>query len=177
MKTNIKSTFCLISLLIAAGIFNGCGYTRQATLPNDFKKIFVDTTKNIIPVDDIYAYHPGMEMMITKAVIRRLNQDGNLQVVKREDADVILESRLLSLTQEGMRFTSLESVEEFRMFIVMAIRLVDAKTGSVLWEEPNFTGDAEYIVSDIRSAAREEGVERAVNRTARNIVDRIVEDW
>ena len=40
-----------------------------------------------------------------------------------------------------------------------------------------FSGDAEYFVSDVRSVGREDASLRAVDRLARNIVDRIVEDW
>ena len=47
----------------------------------------------------------------------------------------------------------------------------------MIWEEPNFSGDAEYFVSKVRSIARGEAAERAASRLARNAVDRIAEDW
>ena len=31
-------------------LFNGCGYTRKAVLPEGIKTIYVDTVKNIVPV-------------------------------------------------------------------------------------------------------------------------------
>ena len=54
---------------------------------------------------------------------------------------------------------------------------INAKTGEVMWTEPSFSGDAEYYTSDIVSLAREEASHRATERLARNVVDRIVEDW
>lgn len=166
------------SLLILLTIFlPGCGYTREATLPQGIKTIYVETVKNKIPIDQVYAYHPGLEMMITQAVIRRLHRDGNLKVVKREEADAVLEAEMIGFEQEGLRFTSLETVEEFRLYLVLQMRLRNTKTGELIWEEPNFSGDAEYFVSKIRSIGREEAAQRVVTRLARNIVDRIVEDW
>jgi len=60
---------------------------------------------------------------------------------------------------------------------VLTLKLVNGETGDIIWEEPNFSGDAEYFVSDVRSIARREASERAITRLARNVVDRIVEDW
>lgn len=164
---------------LAAGIALlpfGCGYTQKATLPQGIESIYVETVKNKIPLEQLYAYKPGLEIEITNAVIRRLHRDGNLSVVPREEADAVLEAELTGFQQEGMRFNSLEAVEEFRMFMVLSMRLKD-KNGRVLWEESNFTGDAEYFVNTVRSIPREEAAQRAVDRLARNIVDRIVEDW
>lgn len=167
-------TFLLAVLLLVSG----CGYTRKAAIPQDIKSIYVRTVVNKIPVEEIYAYHPGMEMGITKAIVRRFNKDGNLQVVASEDkADAVLQIDLMRFQQEGLRFSNLERVEEFRLFIVLAMQLINTRTKEVIFEEPNFSGDAEYFVTDVRSLGREEAVNRAIDRLAKNVVDRIVEDW
>ena len=158
-------------------VLSSCGYTQKTVLPQDIKTIYVETVKNKIPIESVYAYVPGLEMMITNSVIRRLERDGKLRVVKREEADAVLQGDLISFDQEGVRFSSLERVEEYRLFVAVAMRLVDAKTGRTIWEEPNFSGDSEYFVTGVKSVPREEAAQRAVDRLARNIVDRIVEDW
>ena len=168
----------LVSLL---GVFlfsaAGCGYTKKMTLPRNIKTIHVNTFQNKMKLNDIYAYEPGLEIKITDAVIKRLQVDGNLKVVPREEADAILEGDLTGLEQEGLRFTGLERIEEYRMYEVVALRLRDRKTGEALWVEPNFSGDASYFVVGPRAVSRGEAVERATDRLARQIVDRIVEDW
>ncbi len=170
---------CLLSLVVSLlpVLSSGCGYTQKSVLPQNIKTIYVETVKNKIPIENVYAYVPGLEMMSTNAIIRRFQRDGNLRVVTRDKADAILQSDLISFDQEGVRFSNLEQVSEYRLFVVVAMRLVDAKTGRVIWEEPNFSGDSEYFVSSVKSVAREEAAQRAVNRLARNVVDRVVEDW
>ncbi len=166
--------FCLALVL---GV-SGCAYTQKSSLPKDIKTIYIRTVLNKIPAEEIYVYNPGLEMGITKAIIRRLNKDGNLKVAaSEEEADVVLQTDLVRFQQEGLRFNNLERVEEYRLYLVLSLKLVSAKTKELLWEEPNFSGDGEYFVSDVRSVGREEGVQRAVDRLARNVVDRIVEDW
>ena len=168
------SAFCLVITLF----ISGCGYTRKTVLPQEIKSIYVRTVLNKIPIEEVSVYNPGLEMGITKAIIRRLNKDGNLKVKASEDqADAILETELVRFEQEGLRFNNLERVEEYRLYIVVSLRLINAKTKEVIWEEPNFSGDSEYFVSDVRSVGREDGTQRALDRLAKNVVDRIVEDW
>jgi len=166
-----------ILLLTLTSIISGCGYTQQTVLPRNIKTIHIDTIKNKIPVGEVYAYHPGLEVDIRNAIVRRLQKDGNLKVVDREAADAILEADLIRFHQEGLRFTSLESVEEYRLYIILSMRLIDGKKGDEIFSEPEFSGDSEYFVSDVRSIAREEAARQAIDQLAVNVVDRIVEDW
>jgi len=173
---NIKQ-ISVTALLMGALFLPGCGYTSHTVLPRDIRTIYVDTVKNRIPVDQIYAYVPGLEMDITQAVIRRFQTDGNLRIVPEDEADAVLTIDWIGFEQEGLRFTSLESVEEYRLFILLDLKLIDARTQDVIFREPNFSGDSEYFVSDVRTINREEAARKAVDRLARNVVDRVVEDW
>lgn len=172
-----KTRFLSGVLVVLMAGLAGCGYTTKTVLPRNVKTIYVETVKNKLKAEDIYAYQPGLEMDITNAVIRRLQQDGNLKVVDQQKADAILKTELLSLEQEGLRFDQLESVKEYRLFIVVGLKLVDGKTGETLWEEPNFSGDTEYFVTDVTSLGEQRAALQVVDRLAKNVVDRIVEDW
>ena len=166
-----------VGFLVAVILLSGCGYTRKTVLPRNIKTIYVETVKNKLDIDKVYAYQPGLEMDITNAVIQRLQQDGVLKVVEQKKADAILKTDLVSLEQEGLRFGALENVAQYRLFIVVRLKLVEAKTGDIIWEEPNFTGDTEYFVTTVTSIGEQKAAVDAVHRLAYNIVDRITEDW
>lgn len=177
MKNTLKLSglAAVLSLIFLA---TGCGYTRQSALPPDIKTIYVEPVQNHIELSEVYAYVPGLEAMINNAVTDRMNKDGNLRVAaSRETADVILKVNLTRFDQGGVRFSTLESVQEYRMFVTVEAELVNNKTQQMIWKEGNFTGDADYFVSDLRPQARGEAAERAVKRLAQNLVDRVVEDW
>ena len=166
-----------IGCLVAVMALSGCGYTRKTVLPRNIKTIYVETVKNKLNMENLYAYQQGLEMDITNAVIQRLQQDGTLKVVEQKKADAILKTDLLSLDQEGLRFNSLEGVSQYRFFIVVRLKLVDAKTGDVIWEEPNFSGENEYYVTNVTSIGEQKAAVDAVHRLAYNIADRVTEDW
>lgn len=182
-----------IFFLAMSVVLSGCGYTRKTVLPRDIKTIYIETVKNKLDMEQVYAYQQGLEMDITNAVIRGIQMDGTLRIAEEKKADAILKTDLLQYEQEGLRFSQLEEVKEYRIFIVVKIQLVDAKTGDLLWEEPNFTGDTEYYVTGptlrgtqsvpdkstatVTSIGEQKASQAAVADLAKNIVDRIVEDW
>jgi len=168
----------LTAACLAVLILPGCGYTTRSAMPENMKSIYVETVVNKIDVAQIIAYKPGLEIDITNAIVRRLQRDGNLKVVKTpEEADVILDADMIHFDQEGLRFSRLETSQELKIYIVLSVRLIDAKSQQVLWEEQNFSGDQEYFISQLRDQAQDTAADLAVARLARNVVDRIVEDW
>ncbi len=61
--------------------------------------------------------------------------------------------------------------------MVLALKLLNGKTGERIWKEENFSGDANYFVLGSRAGSLSQAAEEAIDRLARNVVDRITEDW
>ncbi len=167
------------SLFLCAMVFMtaSCGYTNKMKLPHDIQSIYVETALNKISIEQMYSYQPGMEMDITNAVIRRFQTDGNLKVAKADQADAVLSIDLKAYEQEGVRFNPLENVAEYRLFIDLGLTLKHRETGEVLWAEPNFSGNKEYFVTQVRPMGQRAATEQAVEDVAKKVVDRVVEDW
>lgn len=176
----MKKMIRLMQIAVAGFVvlsLSSCSYTNKAKLPHDIKTIYVETAINKIDIEQMYSYQPGMEMDITNAVIRRFQVDGNLKVAKVDEADAVLSMDLKSYEQEGVRFNPLESVSEYRLFIVLSLVLKHRETGEVIWREPNFSGNKEYFVTQVRSQGQRVATDQAIEDVARKVVDRVVEDW
>ncbi len=156
---------------------SGCGYTSKTKLPYDIQSIYVSTVLNKIPIEQMYSYQPGLEMDITNAIIQRFQVDGNLKVERPDQADAVLSIDLKAYEQEGVRFNSLEGVSEFRLFIVLSLTLTHRETGEVIWTEPNFSGNDEYFVTEVRSMGQRSSTTKAIEDLAERVVDRVAEDW
>ena len=175
----MKKIFSSPLAIIVLGLFflSGCGYTQEAKMPSGIKTIAIPTFKNEIPSQEQFAYHPGLEIELTNAIIDQFISDGNLKVVDEDKADAILQGSIIAYEQEGLRFDRLESVEEYRLFLVVKFKLVDGKTGSVILQEPNFSGRAEFFVSRNPLSNRRNSANTATFDVAKSLVDRVVEEW
>jgi len=170
---NARFFFIVVSL----GFLSSCGYTQETQLPNDIKTIAVPSFKDEIPPESRFAYRQGLEIEVTNAVIDRFIFDGNLKVVDESKADAVLKGSVTKYEQEGVRFDDLESVEEYRLFLVVSFKLIDQRTDEVLIEESNFSGRAEFFTSRSPANVRRSASSDAVTDLAKGLVDRIVEDW
>jgi len=193
MENKMRQFFLFLFILAAFAGIQGCaGYHTKMSPPAGIKTVYVPTVRNLIPLKDMLIYVPGMEVDITNAVIERFNFDGTLKVVSRkEDADAILYINLIRFDQEGTRFTNLESVEEYRLFITTDVKLKDNRTDKNLIVEKNFTGKTSYFRQFSQLAKRNAGhqfreplqevlkpaTQRAIQDYAHNVVDLITEAW
>lgn len=164
-----------IALLVAS--FAGCGYTQKAKLPNNIKTLAVPTFLNEIPARKIYTYEPGLETKITNAVRDRIIFDGNARLVNEDEADALIVGKLIRFDQEPLGFDNLERVDRFRLIVTTDLKLIDRRTQEVLIHEPNFTGDFIYQVAGRGAVSEQDASQQAITKLARDIVDRIVENW
>lgn len=173
----MKKTLIAICLIFLSA-FGGCGYTQKATLPGGIRTVAIETFEDKIPPDNRYAYQPGLEINLRNALIDRFIFDGNLKVVDADKADAVLRGAIVAYSQEGMRFDNLQSVKEYRLFLTVNFELVDRRTDRVLIRENGFSGRTEYLTDQTSPAVSRLNVgNSAIVDLAKNIVDRIVEDW
>lgn len=165
------------TVLSSLSFLLGCGYTQEVKLPSEIKTIAIRTFKNEIPPSEQFAYRPGLEIELTNAIIDRFIFDGNLKVVPESEADAVLEGSVVSFEQEGLRFDRFDSVEEYRLFLVVHYKLVDRRTKQIIMEEPNFSGRAEFFVNRNPTANRRISANTATFDLAKSLVDRIIEEW
>ena len=108
---------------------------------------------------------------------KRFNLDGNLKVVSEDKADAKLEGAIIAYEQETLLRTSTDQPQEMRLHLVVDLKLVKLKTGEVIWHEPNFSGSTLFAPNDEQGVRRISAATDAVTTLAKNIVDRVVEDW
>ncbi len=178
------SKICIALSLVSILAISGCGYTTSSLLPPDLKTIYVENFKNKINVtaeqNDIRmyrGYRPGMETDITKAVIDRYLFDGNLKIAHEEKADLILRSELIDYKRDSLRYDANDNVEEYRIKLIINMKLEDAKKGTVLWTENGFAGETTYRISGAGAKSESAAIRDAEADLARRVVERTIEAW
>jgi len=176
----LKKPSIIILLLLCVSLSLSCGYTTSSMLPSNFKVIHIESFKNRINFAsgsrrDIYL--PLMEVDVQNAIVDRFQVDGNLEIGEEEDADLILSGELIRYHRGGLRYTDDDDVEEYKVWVTVAIKMFDVRTQTVLWSESGFAGDATYFETGSQATTEESAIVEAIEDLARRVVERTIEDW
>jgi len=185
MKRNYYADLMTCALLSGVFLVAGCGYTTKGLIPEHIKTIkiarftnAIDVTKEISDRTEYQVYVPGLEIQVTKAIIDRFIFDGNLKVVTEEDAaDSILTGEVIDYRKDALRFDKDDNVEEYRVSILINMRLSDQRKGGYLWEADGFAGDASFRLSGQFAGSESAARQSAIEDLAQRVVERAVEDW
>ena len=177
---------CILSVVV----LSGCGYTTQSTLDPGYRTIFVAAF-----YDNTQEY--DLQAPLTNALIRKFINDSRLDVVREENADLRLEGVILDYDLRGIT-TSDDEISQFGVIVTAAIRLIDQRTGELLWEEARMIGETlaftrtsgqstdrlrgntNVFLPTVRSFASDEenqAASEALEQLASDVFYRTVEPW
>ena len=180
MNKNRIIPFFIFTILLLS---SGCGYTTRSLITQEYQDIYVrpfvnkiDITSRTSVAKQYKTYYPLLEKDITSKVIDQFILDGNLKIAGQDEADLILEGELLDYRKDALRYTGAdnEDIEEYRINLVVNIRLKETDTNTLLWEVNNFIGDTTYFPQQKSESA---AIDAAIEDLARRIVDRVVDVW
>lgn len=170
---------CLLStvycLLFAALL--GCGYHfvgGGSALPEGIKKVGIPLAIN-------RTFEPGIEDVLTKALVEEFKNDGRLKVVPNEEADLILYSEIVSFQTLPLSFEK-DLVTAYRVIMKVDFKLEDKKDKKVIWTEKGMesTLKADYRpTSDIAATrdAKDEAIRKTCKDISQDVISRIHEGF
>lgn len=157
-----------------------CGYSTSSLLPGNLKTIYIEPIKNSIDytaegVRNLYI--PLLEVKVRNAIVSRFLLDGNLKIVEKEKADLVLKAELLSYNSDELRVSDENTVDEYRITITISLELFDVPKKEVRWREASFSGGETYNVTGSLAKSEETARQEATEDLARRVVERTIEDW
>jgi outer membrane lipopolysaccharide assembly protein LptE/RlpB len=152
-----------LGLLVAAGA--GCGYSFRGTLPEHIQTVAV-------PVFGNKTGEPRIESLLTNAVVEAFSTNGRLRVVRREDADAVLEGEVIGYNVQSIAYDSQANVRQYRLIVTMNLKLLDMKKSGVLFEEHNLREKADFQVQN--AVSQTISVEETALRTAATEIGRAI---
>lgn len=171
----------LINYLIF--LIAGCGYTTRSALSPELKTIYVAPFKNKIDItsentrNKYRTYTPGIEVVVTNALVDRFILDGHLKVVSQENADLVISGEIVDYRKDAVRYTVDNEVEEYRVNIIVDIALTNRHSNEVLWQVKDFGGDTSTFVKGNLAKSDATVIKEASNDLVRRIVEKTVEVW
>ena len=176
----MRKSFFTVFVLFVCAVFSGCGYSVRSSSLGSIRTIHIEPFKNKInygteTVRGLYV--PLMEVKLTNAVVDRYLFDGNLRVIDKEKADLILQGELTNFQRDALRYTDNNDVEEYRLTMTVSMTLWDNVQQKPRWSESGFSGDTTYFVTGPLAKSESLAIEDALKDIARRIVERTIEDW
>ena len=156
----------VLMLAVAALGLGACGYSFRGTLPSHVRTVAVPIFLN-------RTQEPGVESIITRAVVQAFATNGRLRVTRPADADAILEGEITSYGVQGIAFDETLNVQQYRLLVVLNLRMRDVRRSEVLFQQTGVTEQADFrVVGAVSSTiAREEtALSQAAAEIARSIV-------
>ena len=163
--------FCYMTLSIP-----GCGYHLAGTgpeLPPEAKSIAVPTLKN-------HTFEPALETIITKHIREELLTNSRLQLThSASEADLLLNGAIKNFNLIPISFDRDRNVViEYRVKIIVDVRLEDASSRTVLWEDAFLETTSEFLVQGDTSktrVAQNRAIEEASKHLAEDLINRVLE--
>lgn len=145
-----------LSLVSTIVLLAGCGYSLRGGLPGHIQTVAV-------PIFVNKTQEPAVEDLLTRAVVDAFVTSGRLKVVRREEADSILEGEIVGYRVDSLSFDPRANVREYRLTVTLNLQFRDVKQNAMLWRQEGFQEKADFRVPGQVSAtlSREESALRA----------------
>ncbi len=150
----------LMGLFLA---LTGCVYTFSMSAPGGARTIAIPVFLNESP-------RPGVELDLTRAVIRAVDADGRLRVVNDTDrADMLLRGAVKTYTWEPYTYDEAGTILSYRVRLKVGVTVENRRDTTASFSldlEPWGTYDAE-------TESEQEGLARAAEDLARQVLEKI----
>ena len=174
-----KIGFWCVLLALAAGGQVGCnvdpsqGYTLKSQYPSNVRTVSVPIWTRSHRV-----YRRRLEMRLTEALVKQIENDTPYKVTKKVRADTELTGTIERVTQQVLTINPDNGLPlEMEITLEVSFRWTDLRTGKVLRERSSFRVAGTYVRASPFSESFFHGSEETINRLARRIVEQMQADW
>lgn len=181
---HLSNPFRLFVIIFCSFMLVSCGYTTTTNLPDHIRSINVVKVENMIDITGevtnqkgFKVYRPGLEVEVRNNLIERFIFDGYLKIVRSDTADAVLKAQLIEFRRDPLRYNADESIQEFRVSVVIKAELIDQVEGLTLWGPQQLDGNASYFLTGELATSEDEAVDEALVDLSRKLVESVLEVW
>jgi outer membrane lipopolysaccharide assembly protein LptE/RlpB len=129
------------AVLALAIVLGGCGYSVNGTLPADVKTIAVPIFQNL-------TREPGVEGLVTRAVVEAFSTNGRLKIASAADADTVLDGEVIGYSVFSIAFDKDANVRQYRLIVTVNLQLRDRRKNEVLFKQSGVREQVDFRVQN-----------------------------
>ena len=158
----------LNTALAIIGLVGSCGaYTTQTRLPSHLRTVYIQTFEN-------QTGEYLLPQQIAEGLVSRFQEEGDLRVTTSSGADAVLEGTIVGYKEEPLSYVEEGNVLQRKVRLIVDVRFLDQVRGEVLWKAEQME---RWAVYDSRSEEEEDGIRRAVDKLAEDIIHQALKGW
>jgi hypothetical protein len=162
----------ILTVLALTGIA-ACGYSFRSPVPAHLNTVYVPTFEN-------ETREFQLTQQITERVIGEFLNESRLRLVgNEEDADLLVVGMVKSYEEEALSYDPGQAanpdVFSRRVLLTVDVRLEDQVRDETLWENASLREWGEF--SEERGESREDGISRALDKIAEELLRHVVEEF
>jgi hypothetical protein len=164
----------LAVLLAILGVAAGCAYGFSSSLlPGHIKTIAIPLMENETNRGDLSS-------ALADSLVEAFIDNHTLRVTVEKEADSVLEGVIREYRREPYTVDENETVQQYRVEIVVEVSFLDVRKNKVIWEDPRLSQWDTYnfvAVGGQPAESEEIGIGRVLAKLTNDIVNRTVEGW
>lgn len=171
-RSKARSTRPALVALAIAGALT-CGYSFRSPVPPHLDTVYVPTFEN-------ETREFQLTQQLTERVIDEFLNESRLRLVgDEEDADLLVVGTVKAYEEEALSYDPRQGanpdVFSRRVLLTLDIRLEDQVRDETLWENASLREWGEF--SEEQGETREDGIARAVDKIAEELLRHVVEEF
>ncbi|HVM63047.1 MAG TPA: LptE family protein [Verrucomicrobiae bacterium] len=158
---------------VLTAFVTGCaGYHLGPVTKTSFHSIAVPMFRN----DTL---RPQLEAQISNAIIRRIQQDGSVQIQPQSRADVILDGTIFRYQRIALRSLETDTgiPREFRIAITVRVEARDRRTGETVLRSTEVEGTSDVFIGEDQTSAEMQALPLVADDIARRVAGLLLESW
>jgi hypothetical protein len=162
----------VLLLLVSSLLFGCAGYHVGPVTKTSFHSIAVPMFRN-------ETLRPQLEAQISNAIIRRLQQDGSLQIQSQPRADAVLIGTVVRYDRIALRslHTDTGVPREYRISIAVRVEARDRRTGETVLKSTEIEGKSDVLIGEDQQSAEMQALPLLADDIAKRVAGLLVESW
>lgn len=163
----------LLAPLALSLLTNCAGYELGSSKPHQLANV----TKLAVPTFKNDTLEPRLEVLVTNALIKKLQMDGAYQIVPREEADAVLNATITDI--ERSQFRSVRSNTLRSSELLMRLRIaytVDSSSGEELLKG-QVQGASNIVIDPSLQITERQALADAAERLSISMASAVTEGW
>lgn len=138
--------------------------------PDEVQKVYVKTLHN-------QTKEPGLEAIVTDALIQEFWHWNKVKVVNRSEAEAVLSGTITDyIADQPLSFDQDRNIREYELSIHLDMQLKEASTGKIFWQKKGeiIESSYQYFKNDLAETRAEE--KKAQMKAAQNLAKRLLDE-